>query len=83
MSDVAYFPTTTAQDPHTVAMWLCARHMKYIPTDRGTSMRHGLSQRGWERGVDLLRRVGVLDERGRWLVHDGAVLRRILMEAAG
>ncbi|GIV77450.1 MAG: hypothetical protein KatS3mg050_1844 [Litorilinea sp.] len=69
------------QRAYDAALLLATWHVAYLDTTRAACRGRGMPQRQWENGMALLRLARVVDERGRWLVHDLATVEPALQRA--
>lgn len=68
------------QRAYDCALLLATWHVAYLPTSRDFAKAQGMSQRGWENGIALLRLARVLNGE-KWRVHDLATIERALLKA--
>ena len=61
-----------------MALW----HVGYLGTTRAECMARGMGQRQWENGITLLRLARVVDQAGRWKLHDLPTIQAALERAA-
>lgn len=70
------------QRSQDAALQLALWHVGYLATTRAECMSRGLGQRQWENGITLLRLARVVDQAGRWRVHDLATIQAAIDKAA-
>jgi hypothetical protein len=58
------------QRAHDVALLLGQWHLAHLPTCREFAREHGIAQRQWQNAMALLKLARVVDQAGRWHVHD-------------
>ncbi|HXF62868.1 MAG TPA: hypothetical protein VNK95_14685 [Caldilineaceae bacterium] len=64
------------------ALQLALWHVSFLPTTRGFAMAQGMTQRQWENAQALLRLARLVDQAGRWQVHDLPTIEARLERAA-
>lgn len=70
------------QRSHDAALQMALWHVGYLETTRAECMARGMGQRQWENGITLLRLARVVDQAGRWRVHELALVEAALEKAA-
>jgi hypothetical protein len=68
------------QRSYDCALLLATWHVGFLDTSRDFAMSCGMSQRGWENGMALLKLARVVSQQ-RWRVHDIATIERALLRA--
>lgn len=68
------------QRAYDCALLLAQWHLAYLPTSRDFAKTQGMSQRGWENGIALLKLARVVNGQ-RWRVHDLPTIESALQRA--
>jgi hypothetical protein len=68
------------QRAYDCALLLATWHVAFLDTSRDFARTQGMSQRGWENGIALLKLARVVNGQ-RWKVHDLPTIERALQRA--
>ena len=68
------------QRAYDCALLLATWHVGFLETSRDFAKAQGMSQRGWENGIALLKLARVVNGH-KWRVHDMATIERALQRA--